>query len=107
MFSTTISVLQLITLVSGTLLPILVNVVTKYETNEGIRAVMLAALSAATGFFGQWGTHPDGFDWQQAALASITVFIIAVAADFGLWQKTGVAEKAKRVGTRTTTTTLR
>lgn len=96
MFGTTISTFQLVTLIVGVLLPILVAVVTKYESSPRVKSVLLLVLSGVTAVLNSWLSTPNGFDWQQAVWGAVTTFIIGVATLFGLWKPTGVNEAAKK-----------
>lgn len=88
----------LLTLVVGTVLPVLVALVTTRVTSSGKKAVLLAVLSAVAGLLSellnalQAGVPYDVF---AGLVTAVTVFIIAVALHFGLWKPTGVAAKVQ------------
>jgi hypothetical protein len=88
----------LLTLIVGTVLPVLVALVTTRVTSSGKKAGLLAGLSAGTGFLSelldalQAGVPYDVF---AGLVTAITVFIVAVALHFGLWKPTGVAAKVQ------------
>lgn len=86
---------QVVSLLLGTLYPILVALVTKVDTSPAVRAVLLAALSAVSGFLTEF-LNSENFVWQQALLTWVLTFVVAVATHFGLWQPTGVTAKAQR-----------
>jgi hypothetical protein len=96
MYGTTITAFQLVTLVVGVLLPILVAVITKYESSAKVKSTLLLALSGVSAVLNSWLNTPSGFDWQQAVWGAVTTFIIGVASLFGLWMPTGVNETAKK-----------
>lgn len=85
---------QIVSLFIGTVLPILVAVVTTRATHAGTKAVLLAALSAVSGFLSEWlvalntAAH---FDWGTVALTTLGTFMVAVAMHLGLWKPTGIA----------------
>jgi hypothetical protein len=96
MYGSTVTTFQLITLITGVLLPIIVALVTKWDTAPGARAVLLLFLSGAAAVLNSWLATPNGFDWGQAIWGAVTTFIIGVATHFGLWRPTGVSDAAKR-----------
>jgi small-conductance mechanosensitive channel len=65
--------LNWIMLVSGTVLPFLVALVTARLARAGLKAIVLAALAAVAGFAND-----------------ITTFLIAVGMHFGLWRPTNL-----------------
>lgn len=74
-------------------LPLLVGLVTTRITGSGIKAVLLAALSAVAQFLVALSA-PGGFDLKAAAFSAGVGFAFAVAVHFGLWKPTGAAEAA-------------
>lgn len=92
--------LQWISLIVGTVLPVAVGVVTKSTTSAGLKAILLAAFSCASGFLSEWGEAGDGFMWSTALFTWGATFVTAVAMHFGVWKPTGVAAKAQEVGNR-------
>jgi hypothetical protein len=84
--------------VVSTVLPLLVGLVTREVTHAGLKAVLLALLTAATGLGSAWLASNDAgipFDWETGIITWIQNFIVAVAAHFGLWKPTGVTDKAQ------------
>lgn len=87
-------------LLVSTILPILVGLVTTRLTNGGIKAVVLAGLSAATGLLTELGnsiTAGVAYDLGTGLVLALTAFLIAVAMHFGLWKPTTVADKAQGI----------
>jgi hypothetical protein len=85
---------QAISLLVGTVLPILVAVVTTRTTHPGVKAVLLALLSAASSFLAEYLTavnSAQNFDWGSVAVTTLGTFITAVAMHLGLWKPTGLA----------------
>lgn len=91
--------IQILSLFIGTILPIVVGLVTKSSWGGGARAVLLALLSVVNGFGISLLDHLNSgvvFDWKGAALTALGAWIVAVGTHFGLWSPTGVADAAKR-----------
>lgn len=89
---------QVLTLAVGTVLPILVGLVTKASWGAGVRAVLLAALSALGGVGSSAldaANAGQSWDWKMATITASNVWLIAVAAHFGIWKPTGVSAAAK------------
>lgn len=95
-----VPVWQVIQLLAGTVLPLLVALVTTRITAPGRRAVLLAGLSVATSILTELGsalqTHQP-YNLGLALLFGVGTFIVAVATHYGLWKATGVAEKAQNI----------
>lgn len=96
MYGSEITTYQLITLLSGVLLPIVVALVTRLNTSSQARAILLLALSGISAVLNEWLSTSGGFDWQKAVWGAVTTFIIGVATLYGLWKPTGVSDAAKR-----------
>jgi len=96
MYGSSITTFQLVTLIVGVLLPILVAIVTKYESSPRVKSVVLLVLSGVAAVLNSWLSTPNGFDWQQAIWGAVTTFVIGVASLFGLWKPTGVNDAAKQ-----------
>lgn len=98
----TLHVVQVISLLVGVVLPVLVGLVTKVTTSESTKAILLAALSAVSGFLSEYGAAVGAgtFNWFDALLTAITTFVVAVAMHYGLWKPTGVAARAQATGVR-------
>ena len=88
---------QLVSMLDGTVLPVLVGLVTKKVTKEGTKAILLALLSALAGFGAEYLGDPDKFILTAALLNWLQTFIIAVAMHFGFWKPTGVSAKAQDI----------
>lgn len=83
-------------LIISVVLPVLVGLVTTRVTNAGVKAVLLLALSTATGFLVEFaGPHDAGYNWQTAAVLALVSFATGVLAHFGLWKPTGVSSAAQ------------
>ncbi|MBW9118896.1 hypothetical protein JNB63_02190 [Microbacterium trichothecenolyticum] len=90
-------------LLVSTGLPLLVGLVTKTVTHPGIKAVLLAALAAATGLLSELGaalTSGSTYDLGIGLLTALGAFLVAVGLHFGLYKPTGVAAAAQRAGVK-------
>jgi hypothetical protein len=99
---TSLSVVQVASVLLGTVLPILVALV-RTRLSRAARAWSLAALSAISGFLTEFINNGDNFVWQQALLTTVVTFAVAVATYYGLWEPTGTTDRvaAATSGTRT------
>jgi hypothetical protein len=87
--------------VAGTLLPLLVGLVTKRETSPGRKAVLLAALSVLTSLLTEIASALQTgvvYNLGTALLASLVTFLVAVGTHYGLWKPTGTAGALQDVG---------
>lgn len=89
--------LQIVSMLIGTVLPIIVGLVTTRVTSPAIKAILLALLSAVAGFGTEYLGDPASFIWTAALMNWLQTFIIAVAMHYGLWKPTSVAQKAQDV----------
>jgi len=90
---------QVLGLLVGVILPVLVGLVTTKVTSSGVKAVLLAALAAVTGLLTEVlnaANSGEVFQFQEAVVTWLGVFIVAVAVHFGFWKPTGVSGKAQR-----------
>lgn len=90
----TITLAQLISLLVGTLLPILVALITDRAASGAVKAVTLLALSAVSAFLSAWLVALNtaaAFDWSQTLFSVLVTFIVAVAMHFGLWKPAGAS----------------
>ena len=91
----------LLSAVVTVLLPILTAWVTKAVASSKVKAIVLAALSAITGFGTellnalQTGTSYEIF---QGLINAGIVFVVAVASYFGFWRTTQVPAKVNASG---------
>jgi hypothetical protein len=83
-------------LLVSVVLPVLVGLVTTRVTNAGIKAVLLLALSTATGFVTEYaGPHDAGYSVGTAAALALVSFGTGVLSHFGFWKPVGVSAKAQ------------
>jgi hypothetical protein len=100
----TITLSQLINLAVNTVLPILVAIVTSRMASSGLKAIVLLALSAVSGFLTAWLVSlnlGEPFDIGQTLFSVLTGFVVAVAAHFGFWKPVGLTGRegaASKIG---------
>lgn len=91
---------QVLTLFVSILFPVLVGYVTKASWDSGLKAVILAAVSAVSGVLSSALDPTHSFHWQAALLTAVGAFAIAVATHFGLWKPTGVSAAVQARGVK-------
>lgn len=82
----------LLNLLVATVLPFLVALVTRKETDSSKKGALLAVLAGATAVVTQAVNHAGIID-QQTLYLGVQNFIISIGLYTGLWKPTGVAEK--------------
>lgn len=90
--------ITLLTFLVAILLPLLVGLVTKLDTKPGRRAILLALFAALAGFLNELITAlttGGAFNVSEAIFLWLGVFIISVAAHFGILKPTGLSTKAQ------------
>lgn len=95
-----LTLIQVLTLLVGTVLPILVNLVTTKVTSNAKKSLILLALAGVSGLLGELLSALKAdvtYDLGAGLLFALTNFIIGVAMYHGLWKTTGVADKASDV----------
>jgi hypothetical protein len=93
-------VLQLLT---GTVLPLLVDLVTTRETSPGKRAIYLAALSVVISLLTEIASALQAgvvYNLGTALIAALVTFLVAVGTHFGLWKPTGTADALQGIGAK-------
>lgn len=76
-------------------LPVLVGLVTTRVTHEGVKAVLLLALSGVNGFLVEYAAPGPDYHVGTAAVLALVSFATGVLSHFGLWKPTGVSRKAQ------------
>lgn len=92
----------IIGLLSGTVLPLLVGLVTTTVTHGGVKAVLLAGLSAAAGLLTELGnalTTGSTYDVGTGLLTALGAFLVGVGLHYGLYKPTGASTALQKVGT--------
>ena len=104
-----LDVVQILTLLSGTILPILVGLVTTRVTAPGVKGVLLASLSAAAALVGEALTAAQAgtpYDLGRGIVMALGVWCVATATHFGLWKPTGAADTVADTGRTATPDTV-
>lgn len=90
-------------LLAGTVLPLLVGLVTTRETSPGKRAIYLAALSVVISLLTEIASALQAgvvYNLGTALIAALVTFLIAVGTHFGLWKPTGTADALQDIGAK-------
>lgn len=101
MITFNIPTLQLLVLIGGTVLPLLVGLVTTKSTNPGTRAVLLALLAMASQLLAEvikaleTGTP---YNLGMGLLLGLVTFLVAVGTHYGLLKPTGASSAAISAG---------
>lgn len=80
---------QMLSVLSGLVLPLLVGVITKEVANNGLKAAALAFLSAVSGLVVS-AQQGNGLVSKEAVLAAAMAWVVGTATHFGLYKPTGV-----------------
>lgn len=84
--------LNWLTVVLGVVLPLITGLVTSRLAHAGLKAVVLALLSAIGGLLNELysvGGNVDLYDWSAGLANALTVFLLAVGLHFGLLKPVG------------------
>jgi hypothetical protein len=79
-----------IAFVVSILIPAISSLVTSVKWPPEIAGYVTLFLSAANGFFTEWGAHPHDYHWQAGLVTAIISYLIAVASRLQLWQGTTI-----------------
>ena len=104
-----LDVVQILTLLSGTILPVLVGLVTTRVTAPGAKGVLLATLSAVAALVGEALTAAQAgtpYDLGRGIVMALGVWCVATATHFGLWKPTGAADTVADTGRTATPDTV-
>jgi hypothetical protein len=81
----------LLSILVGTVLPILVGIVTTKVESRKLKGGLLIALSAIGGIL-TTAIAGDGVITKETAVAALVSYIAATASYYGVWKPQGVAE---------------
>lgn len=84
----------LIAMVSGTIIPLLVGVLTKLRAPSSVKAVCNAFLSAIAGALAMFSA--DEFRWTPFAVAAFSSWVVSVSTYYGLWKPTGTSASVQQ-----------
>lgn len=102
MIEFTIDPVLAISVLVGTVLPLLVGLVTTRVTHSGVKAILLAALSLVTALLTELGaawSRGEAYDIGQGLLIALPTFLVAVGMHYGMWKATGASDAVQRIGT--------
>ena len=91
----------LLALVSGTVLPLLVGLVTTRVTHSGVKATLLAALAAVSGLTAELLASLEAgtsYDLGVGLVTALGVFLVGVGMHTGIYKPTKASEKLQDVG---------
>lgn len=81
----------LLSILVGTLLPILVGIVTTKVESRKLKGVLLIALSTVGGVL-TTAIAGNGVITKQTVIAALVAYATAVASHYGVWKPQGVTE---------------
>lgn len=87
-------------LLVSTVLPLLVGLVTTSNTKSGVKAVLLAALSAITGLVTEFAAAVDAgvaYNLGSGLVLALGAFLVGVGLHKGLYSPTTLSAKAQNV----------
>lgn len=90
-------------LLVSTILPLIVGLVTTRVTHSGVKAVVLAALSAVTGLLTELGnalTAGTPYNLGTGLVFALTAFLVATGLHYGLLKPTGASGAVQSVGSK-------
>lgn len=93
--------LQVVQLLIAVVLPLLVGLVTTRTTSAGLKAVLLAALSAVSALLTSLAAAIETnqpYDLAAALFATVMTFLVAVGMHFGIYKPTGASVAVQNVG---------
>lgn len=91
---------MVLTVLVGTLIPILNGLLTK-APNAATRAYLQLVLNAAAGFGMEWLdalVNGTAYNVGQAATAAVLSLVVAISTQAGVWKPLGVSDWAKSHG---------
>lgn len=90
-----------ISLLIGTVLPVVVGYITKESLNPGLKSGILAGIAGLSGLLTQWldaitsGTH---FAWQAAVLSAFATWLVGEASYYKWWKPSGISDAVQNRG---------
>lgn len=90
-----------ISLLIGVGLPLAVGLMTKRSMNAGLKAAILAALSAVSSVLTQWAqalNDHQQFAWQAAVAGALVTWVTGELTYFKVWKPSGIAATVQAKG---------
>jgi hypothetical protein len=91
---------QALTAIIAVFFPLAVGYVTKASWSSGLKAIVLAAISAVSGVVSGLVDPAKPWHWQTAVASALTSFAIAVAWHYGIWKRNGVTAAVQARGVK-------
>jgi hypothetical protein len=91
----------LVSFLIGTVLPLLVGLVTKVQTHPGIKAILLAILTIITSVLTQLVPvlqNGGQFPFWTAMIGAIGTYAVSQSTHAGIWKNTGITAALQAVG---------
>ncbi len=88
--------LNLLLLATGTIVPMLTGLVTNRLAHPGLKATVLALLSAVGGILNELASVGGDlalYDWSASGANAVTVFLVGVGLHYGLLSPVGLTGK--------------
>lgn len=87
---------MMLNLVSGSVVPFLVGLVTKELASSGLKGVLNAVLSAIAGVATVLLAGDGVAEVQELVNAGFVTFLSSIGTYYGIWKPTGAAQKVQR-----------
>jgi len=78
-------------LLSATVVPLVVAIVTSWKSSGVLKAVLMAVLNVVSSSIIVWQTWPDGTEFGSFAFAAITAIVTSAGTYYGFWKPTTIA----------------
>jgi hypothetical protein len=85
-------------LLVGTVVPLIVAFVTRWDTASPIKVILMAFLSALGSALVVWQTWPTGAELSEFAFAAVLAIISSVAQYYGIYKPINVTSRTVGIG---------
>jgi len=89
--------IQLITMVSGTIIPAIIGLITSTRASVPFQTALSAALSVVVGLVSTWTYEGGAFNWTTATIATMTTLISTLVLAHSFYHQTGATEKIQKI----------
>jgi hypothetical protein len=89
--------IQLVTLCAGTIIPAIIGLITSTRASVPFQTALSAALSVAVGLISTWTYRGGAFDWETAAIATLTTLISTLVLAHSFYHQTGATTKIQKI----------
>jgi len=90
--------IQLVTLVSGTVIPAVIGLITSEKASLVMQTSLSAVMSVLVGLVSTW-SFTGHFNWITGGIAVMTTFISTLILTHSLYHETGATTKLQNVAT--------